>query len=152
MDNDVSQVIDRTYIIENILNQVILNYCSPRKEAFEFFWNILLDSSIVSLWSKIRAAMAISQRLRVKLNQDSLHKVVSFRNAFAHHGLNSHPTVDVGKTPDDDECHYMLQIIKQSGKMERKSRKDALEEFNKYYEIAKASLIELRDAIKNEIE
>lgn len=130
MDNDVSKVIDRTALIENILNQIILNYSAPRKDAFSFFWDILLDSSIMALGSKVRVAMAISQELKIKLKQDSLHKVLSYRNAFAHHSLNSHPTLAIGKTPEDDRSFYSLQVITNSGNTERKSREDALEEFN----------------------
>jgi len=147
MDNDVSKVIDRTALIENILNQIILNYSAPRKDAFSFFWDILLDSSIMALGSKVRVAMAISQELKIKLKQDSLHKVLSYRNAFAHHSLNSHPTLAIGKTPDDDRSFYSLQVMTNSGKTERKSREDALKEFNNHFEIAKKSLLELRDAI-----
>ena len=150
MDNDVSQVIDRTDLIENLLNQVIYQYSAPRKEAFEFFWDILLDSSIMPLGSKIKVVMAISQRLNVKLKPDPLHKVISFRNAFAHHGLKSHPTLLIGENPDKDEFQYMLQTIKQSGKTERKNRNAALDEFNAHYVVAKKSLVELLNALKNE--
>ncbi|MCG2750383.1 MAG: hypothetical protein L6301_00885 [Desulfobacteraceae bacterium] len=148
MKNDVSQVIDRTDLIENILNQIIEKYTSPRKDAFEFFWTILLDSSIMPLGSKIKVVMAISQRIKFKLNSDPLHKVVSYRNAFAHHGLNAHPTVLVGKTPEEDELQYILHIIKQSGKTERKSREAALDEFNANYETAKKALVDLLDSVK----
>jgi hypothetical protein len=94
--------------------------------------------------------MAISQKLDIKLKHDSMHKIVSFRNAFAHHGLNSHPTISVGKTPDEDQQYYMLQIITQSGKTKRIRREEALKEFNNHYEIAKESLLELLEKIKNE--
>ena len=117
MENDVSKVIDRTALIENILNQVILNYSAPRKDAFNFFWDVLLDSSIMPLGSKVKVAMAISQELNIKLKQDSLHKVLSYRNAFAHHSLNSHPTLAVGKTPEEDKAYYSFQVIKNSGKI-----------------------------------
>ena len=150
MDNDVSQVINRTAVIENMLNQVILNYASPRKDAFEVFWNVLLDSSIILLGSKVKVAMAISQQLNIKLDRDSLHKVLSYRNAFAHHALDSHPTVVMGKTPDEDELHYVLHIISQSGKTQRKRRDVALDEFNDSYEVAKKSLVELLNAIKSD--
>src|SRR5687768_2827956 len=36
--DDVTHVINRTDLIENLLNQVIMAYCSPRKEVFSFFW------------------------------------------------------------------------------------------------------------------
>jgi hypothetical protein len=150
LDNDVSQVIDRTALIENMLNQVILNYAAPRKDAFELYWDVLLDSSIMPLGSKLRVAMAISQRLNIKIDQDSLHKVVTYRNAFAHHPLDSHPTLVVGKTPDEDEQILMLHIVRQSGKTDRKSRDQALNEFNSSYELAKTSLSELLNAIKRD--
>ena len=152
LDNDLSQVIDRTALIENMLNQAIHNYASPRKDAFEFFWNVLLDSSIILLGSKVKVAMAISQQLGINIDQEPFHKIMAHRNAFAHHALDSHPTLAVGKTPDDDQLHHhhMLHIIKSSGKTERKSRKQALDEFNDNYEMARNSLAELLDAIKNQ--
>lgn len=152
MDNDLSQVVDRTALIENLLNQVILKYSSPRKEAFEFFWNILLDSSIMPLGSKIKAVMAISQQFGVKLKQDSLHKVVSLRNAFAHHALDSHTTFVVGQTPDKSKEYYMLQTISHSGKTSQIRRDLALGEFNNHFKIAKETLIQLRDTVKIESE
>lgn len=150
MKNDVSKVIDRTDLIENLLNQVIHNYTAPRKEAHEFVWNVLLDSSVMPLGPKIKVAMAISQNLEVKLKNNSLHKVVSLRNAFVHHGLGSHPTVFVGKTPEEDEAAYMLQIPSQSGKIRRIRKEEALDEFSTHFNKAKQSLVELLEKIKNE--
>lgn len=150
LDNDVSQVINRTALIENMLSQVILSYTAPRKDVFEFFWDVLLDSSIMPLGSKLKVVKAISQRLNIKINEQSLHKVVTYRNAFAHHALDSHPVLAVGKTPDDDQVCHMLHIIKPSGEVDRKSRKQALDEFNDNYKIAKEALVQLLDVIKNQ--
>ena len=80
-ESDVANVIDRTALIENILSQVIEAYCEPRKDRFRFFWSVLLDSSIMPMGSKTKAAMAIAQEMRFKLDQNSLHNVVSLRNA-----------------------------------------------------------------------
>ncbi len=33
---DVVDVIDRAALIENVINQIIVGYCKPRKEAWEF--------------------------------------------------------------------------------------------------------------------
>ena len=157
MENDVSQVIDRTDLIENILNQVIHNYSAPRKEVFEFYWNVLLDSSIMPLGSKIKVAMAISQRLNLKIQSDSLHKVVSYRNAFAHHRTTAHPELVFAKHPEKDDVYYaqganyMLQIIRQSGKTDRMSRSDALEDFNKHYTAATKILVNLLSCIKKDV-
>lgn len=148
LKNDVSQVLDRTALIENILNQVIIKYASPRKEAHEFCWNVLLDSSTMQLGSKIKVVMAISEQLNIKLKKNAFHKVLSYRNAFAHHALDSHATFFVSKTPSEDRLEYMLHILSSSGKIERKSRKDALEEFNQYYEVAKKELTALLKKIQ----
>jgi len=146
--NDVSQIISRTALIENMLNQVIYAHAAPRKEAFEFFWKVLLDCSVMPLGAKIKVAMAISHELKFKLDDNSLHKVISYRNAFAHHDLNAHPVYVVGKDHDEDKVQNMLHIMKASGIIEEKCRKEALEDFNKYYSIAKDSLISLLNATK----
>ena len=148
VNNDVSQIISRTALIENILNQVIHAHTAPRKDAFEFFWNVLLDSSVMPLGSKIKVAMAISQELKFKLEKNALHKVISYRNAFAHHDLDAHPVNVVGKTPDEDKLQNMLHIMKSSGVIEKKCRIEALEDFNKNYNTAKESLVTLLKVIK----
>jgi hypothetical protein len=139
-NGDIALVIDRTALIENLLNQVIENFCGPRKEAFLFFWSILLDSSIMPMGSKVKAAMAISQELEAKLDQNAIHILVSLRNAFAHHSVNSHPTLLVGETPEQDQVHFTLQIISNSGKVSHKRRDDALAEFHASFDAAKESL------------
>lgn len=104
----------------------------------------------MQLGSKIKAVMAISQRLGMQIRSDSLHKVVSYRNPFAHHSTSAHPTLVAGKTEKEDDVHYMLQIIRQSGKTDRMSRSDALEDFNKHYKIAKETFVKLLDAVKKD--
>jgi len=147
-DGDLLHVIDRTALIENILNQIIEVFCEPRQEPFMFFWNVILDSSIMPMGSKVKVVAAIAQEMNVKLDQKSIHGVMALRNAFAHHPLDSHPVVTVGKTPAEDESHFQLQILSNSGKLSRKRRKDALDEFNSSYKLAKASLVGLRDTVK----
>ena len=76
------------------------------------------------------------------------HKLISYRNAFAHHSVDAHPTSLVNKNPEKDELHYMLHIINNSGKTQRKRRDIALCEFNDNYEVAKKSLLKLLNAVK----
>ncbi|MGI8732847.1 MAG: hypothetical protein ACR2LM_06050 [Pyrinomonadaceae bacterium] len=92
--------------------------------------------------------MAISQELKTTLENDAIHRVVSLRNAFAHHATNSHPVLTVGVTPEDDQSHYTLQIISNSGKITKKRRRDALADFNAAYESAKKSLLALLVSIR----
>jgi hypothetical protein len=151
MDNDVSQVIDRTDLIENLLNQIIVKFLSPREEVFPFFWNVFLDGSMISLGTKVRLVILIAQEIEFKLGQDYIRRVVNLRNAFAHHGLQSHPTYIVGKTPDEDKLSYQLQVITSSLKIKRLSRLEALEDFNKNYDSAKKTLVEMIKALENNL-
>lgn len=149
-DKSLSDVIDRTALIENILNQVIECFCEPRRDPFMFFWNVVLDGSIMPMGSKVKVAMAIAQELKFKLDQNSIHNVMSLRNAFAHHPTDSHPVFVVGKTPAENEVHLELQILSNSGKISRKRRQDAFAEFNSSYKLARESVIGLLKAIKTQ--
>jgi hypothetical protein len=146
-NDDVIHVIDRTVLIENLLNQAIEKYCSPRKEAFPFFWNVILDSSIMPMGAKIKVAMAIAQETSFKLKDNSLHDLIMYRNAFAHHAVDAHPTLVVAKDPEQDEMRYMLHIIRSSGIVQRISRDKALKEFDTCCDKAEQSLVEFRKAI-----
>ncbi|MHB1232900.1 MAG: hypothetical protein ACYCZQ_10040 [Burkholderiales bacterium] len=146
--SDLVHVVDRAALIENILNQVIEDFCEPRKEPFMFFWNVILDSSVMPMGSKVKVAAAIAQELDFKLEQDALHKVMALRNAFAHHKTGSHPVISVGKTEEDSEIHYELQVLSNAGKLSRKRRDDALSDFNAAFLAAKESLVALKDCIK----
>lgn len=146
--SDLIHVVDRAALIENILNQVIEDFCKPRKEPFMFFWNVILDSSIMPMGSKVKVAAAIAQELDFKLEQDSLHKVMALRNAFAHHKTGSHPVISVGKAEEDSKVHFELQVLSNSGKLSRKPREEALFEFNTAFRAAKESLVALKATIK----
>jgi len=150
MENDVAKVIDRTALIENMLDQILEIYTAPRDEARSLFWAVFLNSSIMPLGSKVKVAMAICQQLDVKLNPDSLHKVLSYRNAFAHHSLNSWPTLIAGKTAEESEGFYSLRVVRNSGKFDKQPRDEAYEEFNVHYEKAKGLLKELLEAVKED--
>ena len=115
-----------------------------------FFWSVLLDSSIMPMGSKTKVAMAIAQEMKLKLDQNSLHSVVSLRNAFAHQPTDYYPLLVVGKTPEENEMHLQLQILSNSGRISMKRRQEALADFIEAYKVAKASLIVLLDAIKQQ--
>jgi hypothetical protein len=149
MKNDISHVIDRTALLENILNQVIERYFLPPAKSRLLFWNVLLDTSVITLGAKIKVATAIAQELSIKLTADNLHKCISYRNAFAHHATDAHPIGYVGKTKEEDVLHYHLQILSSSGKLRTMRRDDALTEFDKNYEVAKSELIQLNEHIQN---
>ena len=146
--HDVANVVDRTALIENIINQVIEAFCEPRAEPFGFFWNVILDSSIMPLGSKVKVVSAIAHEVEFKLDREEIHNVLALRNAFAHHPLNSHQVVVVAKNPEENRVFSQLQILKSSGKLERKAREHAHTEFNSSFVAAKDSLVGLLAAVR----
>ena len=151
-NSELAHIIDRTALIENLLNQIIERYCSPRKEAFALFWQVVLDSSVMPLGAKVKVAMAVSQKINFKLTADPLHKLISFRNAFAHHATDAHPTLLISKNPEQDELHYMLHVISSSGKIREIRRDKALEEFDRYFGQSKQMLLDLLNAVSSSLE
>jgi hypothetical protein len=121
-ERQLIEVINRTGYIENLLDQVIEKYCSPQKDRVTFFWDVVLDGAIMSVGSKVKVAMAVSQKLEFKLNQDAIHKVMALRNAFAHHQTTSHPVWVVGRTEEEGSAHYQLKVISNSGRLSHKKR------------------------------
>lgn len=145
---DLIDVVERATLIENILNQVIEGFCEPRKDPFMFFWNVILDSSVMPLGSKVKVASAIAHQLDFNLERESLHKIMALRNAFAHHGLGSHPVLVVGKTEKDCYGYNELQVLSNAGNVSRMRREDALSDFNDAFKVAKRSLFALNAVIK----
>ena len=141
--NDLTWIINEFSFIENLMDQIISNFTSPRKDAHFFFWQVILDSSVISVGSKVKVMMAISQECGIKINPDPIHKLLSIRNAFAHSKTNSHPCMVVGKTPEQNEMHYYLHTLSNSGQIKKVKRTEAVEEFNKLYGKAKEQLLEL---------
>jgi hypothetical protein len=144
---DVVDVIDRAALIENIINQVIVGYCKPRKEAWEFMWSIVLDTSVKSLGAKVKVVMAVAHEMSFKLEKNALHRVIALRNAFAHHASNAHPVLAVGRTPEEDTSYFQFWVLEGSGKISRVKRDEAFTEFNDAYRKARDSLAELKKMV-----
>jgi hypothetical protein len=140
--SDLVIVIDRSANIEKLMTRIIFSYCSPRQDARPFMWNIMLDSSVMTLGAKAKVVMAIAQELNFKFEKDALHRVLDLRNAFAHHATDAN--FNMGMGPDGEtEFFYEFWVLRSSGKLEKKKRQQAFEEFNKAYVIAQQSLVGL---------
>lgn len=144
---DVVDVIDRAALIENIINQVIVGYCKPRKEAWEFMWSIVLDTSVMPLGAKVKVVMAIANEMSFKLEKNELHRVIALRNAFAHHASDAHPVLAVGRTPEENTSYFQFWVLENSGKISRRKRHEAFAEFNTAYCKARDSLGELKKMV-----
>jgi hypothetical protein len=150
---DVVEVIDRAALVENMFNQVIVGYCRPPRGACEFMWSVVLDTSVMSLGAKVRVVLAVAQEMRIAVEKDALHSVISLRNAFAHHATHAHPVLEVpAKRGDKTVAYKELWVLGSSGKIRRLPRHEALADFTAQYEKARTSLTELIDAIHAKFE
>lgn len=147
IENDVVEVIDKTALIENIINQIIISFCRPRNDIFDFMWNVLLDTSVMSLGAKIKVIFAISTRINFKINQNTLHKIIEYRNAFAHHSSDAHPVLVVSRAGGFSSQYNHLLVLRGSGKVDTIKRHEAFKSFNSSYIIARDSLIALKKQI-----
>lgn len=144
---DIIDVIDRADLIENIINQIIVDYCKPRKEAWEFMWSIVLDTSVMALGAKVKVVMAVSHEMGFALDRNPLHRVIALRNAFAHHASDAHSVLAVGRTRAEDTSYRELWVLEGSGKVSRIKRDEAFAEFNVAYSAARESLVRLKALI-----
>jgi hypothetical protein len=156
--DDVAKAINRTALIENLLNQIITVYFVSRNDTRMFFWDTILDSSIMPIGPKIKVVTAIAHKMRIKFKHDRLHKLIACRNEFAHHKTHSHPILHLAKDPEEQgELRFYLKVLRISGVIDKIHRQRALDEFSLFYEQTKDELINLRDQInkslapKNEI-
>ena len=149
---DVVDVIDRASLIENIINQIIVGYCKPRKAAWEFMWSVVLDTSVMSLGAKVKVVMAVSQEMGFNLEKNALHRVIALRNAFAHHASDAHPVLAVGRTPEEDTSYLQFWVLEGSGKILRIKRHEAFAEFNAAYRKARESLVQLKNMVQEKYE
>jgi hypothetical protein len=150
-ETDLVKVVNRAALIENVMNQIIHAYVAPREHAWLFVWSVMLDTSVMSLGSKVKVVLAIAQEVTFKLNKDAVHRVVNLRNAFAHSSTDAHPVMMVGKTQEECTHHNELWILGGSGKIDKVKRHAAFGEFNKFYGLAKDSLVELLDRVKQQL-
>jgi hypothetical protein len=150
--SDVVDVVDRVALIENLINQIIVGYCKPRKAAWEFMWSIVLDTSVMSLGAKVKVISAVSHEMNFKLDKDSLHRVIALRNAFAHHASDAHSIVAIGRTPEENSTYFQFWVLEGSGKISRIKRHEAFAEFNVKYRKARESLEKLLRMVKQRFE
>lgn len=150
-ERDLVIVINRAAHIENLLNQIISNFCAPRPEATMFMWTVVLDTSVMSLNSKLRVVKAIARELGFKLENDSLIKVILLRNSFAHHSTDSHPVVVFGRNDEDTYSYSQFCTLDNNGVLLTSKRHEAFEKFNNSFQIAKKSLIELRKLVEENL-
>ena len=145
---DLVVVINRADHIENLLNQIIEDFLGPRDELKSFMWHVVLDTSVMPLAAKQKVVMAIALEMGYKLQKNPLMMVVQLRNSFAHHRTNAHPVIVFGRTDADTTSYSQFYTLNSDGVLQKRKRHEAFDDFNKYFKIAKAQLIELRDLIK----
>lgn len=145
---DLVTVINRADMVENLFNQIISNYIGTRKNQFSFVWHVLLDTSVMALGAKQKVVMAIANEMGFKLQKNPLVMVIQLRNSFAHHRTNAHPVIVFGRTDAETTGYSQFYSLNADGVLVKRKRHEAFDEFNKYYKIARAQLVELRNLVE----
>lgn len=149
---DLVQVINRAGFIENLFNQIISEYCSPREHAWYFMWSVILDTSVMPLGAKLKVVMAVAHELNYKLPREALMKVIQFRNSFAHNITNAHPVMIVKRGAEAASQYNEFHTLDNNGVLKITKRHEALALFDKSYNNSKKELIGLLDLIKVQLE
>lgn len=149
---DLVLIINRAGFIENLFNQIITGYCSPREHAWYFMWSVVLDTSVMPLGAKLKVVMAIAQELNFKLPRNALTKVIQLRNSFAHTTTNANPVIVVDRKNEESEQYNEFHTLDSNGVLKITKRHEALAVFNESYSTSKAALIVLLDLVKAQLE
>lgn len=138
-------VIEQCNRIEQYLKAIIEAYVLPRDDRQEFFRSHVLNSSIIPFGGKVKLVIAINKDLDlVKLNNDSLHKIMQLRNAFAHNDIISGVKVDLSKEVTDPGAITIgLESISGNGALKYVTRDEAFKEFQNVYQTSENSLKEM---------
>lgn len=144
---DLVKVVNRASLIENLMDQVISEYCAPREHARFFMSEIILNTSVMTLGAKAKVVMAVAQTLDFKIDKDAILQVISLRNAFAHHATNANPVVVFSGKPEENYSYLSFWLLNSSGEIEMVKRHEAFEKFNAVYSLARESLKNLRDCV-----
>jgi hypothetical protein len=149
---DLVVVVNRSAFIENIMNQIISDFCAPRKEASLFMWSVILDTSVMPLGAKAKVVAAIAYALGFEFDRNPLHRIIAIRNAFAHNATDAHATLMVHPNPEDDYIYHQFWVLGSTGEIKMEKRHEAFDEFQAVYAAARQSLLDLRNAVKANVE
>lgn len=143
---DLVTVINRTSLIEKLLDQTISSFCAPRQHAEFFMSEVVLHTSVMSLGAKAKVVNAVAQTLNFKIEKEAIQRIINLRNAFAHSATNANPVVVVG-FEDGPHSYLSVWALNSSGEIEMTNRYEAFANFNTAYDLAVESLNNLLTCI-----
>jgi hypothetical protein len=149
---DLVKVVNRSAHIENLMNQIIEAFCAPRKKAASFMWLVLLDSSIMPMGSKMKVVATIANILGCEFERVNLNRLLSIRNVFAHNSTAGVPVIVFGANGEPGHGQSQFWTMDSLGAIKVEFRHELFREFNEKFDVVKASLLSLRDAVKKDVE
>lgn len=117
-NNTVSEVLNMFNNLEELINQVITHYFSPKRNGDQFN-TVLLNSSVTPTSSKVKVLANMTDFDRGVLS--SLRTLISTRNAFAHNNIY----MDV----DDKGFKNVFDVMNSSGLIKQKEYLDLFEKY-----------------------
>lgn len=127
-------VLDRFISIERTIDFIIMAYINSEKA--NFVRDVLLNSSIINFWSKIKLLKNISKEKNIEIKDKNLwsdlHELCNLRNAFAHCEWNYHINVRLSKEKSDPAevtLNEMFSIVSNNWEIKNEKISDALNRF-----------------------
>ncbi|MBA0882753.1 hypothetical protein [Flavobacterium undicola] len=124
--------IDKLNEIEEAINQLIILYFKPEKEAE--FRSIILNSSIINSGAKAKILNNLPEFDNKLIN--NFQRIVSIRNAFAHSAMTNNAVVKIENVGGEikfevESLTSHLEVMNSSGQLKTNSVKDLVEEYSK---------------------
>lgn len=132
-------ILERFVQIEIRIDQVILKHIDPSKDGIDFVRNILLNSSILHFWAKIKLLYNIYPAEK-KLIED-IRILSNIRNAFAHCFGYGHIVATINPWWTTVSYAKKFKVMDSSGRLKDKEVNKQLEKFYDIYQDVKTSKI-----------
>ncbi len=138
-EQKIGNVVEDMKSIEHFLDCIILNRIMPGSpSSWGFTQNIILNSSIISIGTKLKIVKTICKEQNNPFNFNKLHRLINIRNLFAHENT---------WVEDGDELVKMDEL-KSDGKYIESEfeglHKEFLETYNQEYQKLTKLLSELK--------
>ena len=145
--SQIGAVVNEAGRIENILDEIIIEYYWPDANKHYLFRRSVLNSAIMSFSAKVKVVSAIVKHEKWgKFDQTPFYKIMNIRNAFAHNDVDTKARFDIFTLEGPE---WVLSSIKNDGTYQERNRKEAFDEFLENINLAKKQLIEIYKKAEN---
>lgn len=136
-------VINRTVIIEGLINSIILDYFSPTDR--ELFLSHVLNSTVMHYGGKLKVLNGIGLE---KSTFQSLQRIGNIRNSFAHTNITYKMTISENEEGFLTSVSPQINVMNGAGEIKPKDPYELVVEFLELYKEIEPELKHMHNKIK----